>query len=273
MTSWKLDHVCAQPVSGYPLCPLPANQAVLAAYHVSARNRGKLAQREWQGGSVPRLRSDLLDDRLDDSVVTVGVEQCSKQFEIDPPHAELCIRFGATLAKIQIHHIRLVGHLIVEVPADLCDQGTQVYQVPHRPTSRNQRDRQTAKRVPHNHSIVAIPVQGSAHHIRIVFEARRAVLNRQVHRDYLVSRLTEKRSQTLPTPRTVPRAMHESERRHAASVMMMSDLAGRNRQPRGARPDPEDVHHDHRHRRSSTRRRQRQPRDGSPRAAPDTGTH
>jgi hypothetical protein len=236
MTSRKLDHVCAQPVSGYPLCPLPANHAVLAAYHGSTRDRGKLAQRERQGGRVPRLRSDLLEDRLEDSIVTVGVEQCSKQFEIDPPHAELFIRVGTPLDEIRIHHVRLVGHLIVEVPADLCDQGTQVYQVPHRPTSRNQRDRQTAKRVPHHHNIVAAPVQGSAHHIRIVVETRRAVLNRQVHRDYLMSRLTQKRSQTLPTPRTVPRAMHESERRHAASVMTMSDLAGRNRQPRGARP-------------------------------------
>src|ERR1700728_3013322 len=131
MTSWKLDQFCAQPISGYPLCPLPANQAVLAAYHVSARDRGKLVQREWQGGSAPRLRSDLLEDRLDDGVVTVGVEHCSKQFEIDPPHAELCIRFGASIAEIHIHHVRLVGHLIVEVPSDLCDQGTQVYQVPH----------------------------------------------------------------------------------------------------------------------------------------------
>jgi hypothetical protein len=57
MTSWKLDQFCAQPVSGYPLCPLPANQAVLAAYHGNTRDRRELGQRKRQSGRIPSLRT------------------------------------------------------------------------------------------------------------------------------------------------------------------------------------------------------------------------
>jgi hypothetical protein len=232
MTAWKLNQFCAQPVARNPFGPFPAKHAVLAAYHGSTRTRGKLGQRERQGGRIHRLLTQLLEGRLDDSVVTVAADPFPEQCEIHEPHAELRIGFSAPRVITQVRHVRLVGQLTVEALANLRDHGTQVHQVPHRSTSRNQRNRQTAKRVPHNHHIVAAPIEGSAHHIRIVFEARRAVLNRQVHHDYLMSRLTQKRSQTLPTPRTMKGAMHENERRHAASVMMMSDLAGRNPTPR-----------------------------------------
>ena len=236
MTSWKLDQFCAQPVAGYPLCPLPAKHTVLGAYHGSTRDRGKLGQRERQGGRVHRLRTQLPEGRLDDSVVTIGAGPFPEQCEIHEPHAELRIGFSAPRVITQVRHLRLVGQLTVDALANLRDHGTQVHQVPHRPTSRNQRNRQTAKRVPHNYNIVAAPIQGSAHHIRIVIEARRAVLNRQVHRDYLMSRLTQKGSQAFPTPRAVKSAVDQRESRHAQTLSQREGLRGSN---------PVDARHEH----------------------------
>jgi len=94
--------------------------------------------------------------------------------------------------------------------------------MPHRATSCDQRNGVAAVRVAHKHNVVIAPVQISTHHIGKGVEARRVVIDWQVHRDHGMSGPQQERSQPFPTPRAVPRTVYQGICRHAARVRIMT---------------------------------------------------
>jgi hypothetical protein len=70
----------------------------------------------------------------------------------------------------------------------------------------------------HKHHVVVAPIERGANHVGVGVEARRVLIDRQVHCDYVMTGPLEKRSQHLPAPRAVPRAVYQAECRHAVTV-------------------------------------------------------
>ena len=69
--------------------------------------------------------------------------------------------------------------------------------------------------MPYDHHIVITAPQGAAHCIRISVKVCRPIVRRQVGSDYAMARLLQERTQPFPTPRAMPRPMHQRKRRHS----------------------------------------------------------
>jgi hypothetical protein len=230
MTTGKLDEFSREPFTSNPFRPLKPEAPVVAANHRSRRNSGEFGQRTRQGVGERRVRPKTLNGSGSCRFVTVCVHECSSKSVIDPHIPRLCVEREPFVGS-GIKRVRLVMQLIVKAAPDLWDVGAYVHQMPHGSTSRNQRNHQTAVRVPHCYKVAVASNEGRAHHIGISVEAGRAVVDWQVHRDHVMTSLLEKRTQPLPTPRAVPRSMHQSKRRHCNRLDPSNRTRSRKRHP------------------------------------------
>jgi hypothetical protein len=218
MTPGKLYELGAEPVASNTLRPLGTENLILGTHHGSASNSGEFGKRKRHGVRVRCLGSKPVDGSLGKWLITVSEEQRTSNFEVDPCAPQL--RVGLTQPRIaqRIQHVGFVTQLIGQAPADVRDRGAQVHQMPHRSTSRDQRNRTTAEGVPDQQHIVVAPIESSANHVGVGIKARRPVIAGQIHRDHIMAGLLQERNQQLPAPRPVPSTVRQGKRRHAVIV-------------------------------------------------------
>jgi hypothetical protein len=167
MTTRELDEIGAEPVTSDSFRPLRANQLVIATDDVRTRDTRKLGKREWQGIRVSRLRSKPSDS-------------------------------AKPLPPTGIQKVRLIAQLVEHAPSNRGHQGAQIHQMPRRSSRCDQRNRVTAIRMPYDHEILIEPIECRAHNVGVGVEACRSILGRQLHSDYVMTRLLEKRNKQLP---------------------------------------------------------------------------
>jgi hypothetical protein len=227
MTAREFDDLRPCPGVGDSPRPLKPNRLVVSANNRSAWNRRVSGQRARHSVGVRRLRSKTFESSIGRRFVTVGIEQFSGKYVIDPRVPRLCVGLYRAVGS-WIEDFRLVAQLIAEAASNLWRIGAHVHQMPNGPTSCNQRNDQTAVRVPYCYHVAVAPVESRADHIGKVVAARRVIVDWQVHRDDVMSCLLQKRRKAFPAPRAMPCAMHQSERRHAESVGTYGPLSLRN---------------------------------------------
>lgn len=219
MASGELDNLSAKPVAGDSRCPLRPETTVIAADNGSTTHRWEFRQRTRLRVATYRLWAKTTDGRLRRRFVTVGVHEFLSKCAIGPQNARVCVPLQPRIDS-GIHHLRVAGELIGEAPADVWSVRTQIHQMAHWSTRSDQWDGEAAQRVPHKNYIAA-PLKRGTDHVGVVVEGRRGVIDRQVHRNDVMSSMLKMRRHPMPAPSVVPRTVNQRKSRHAQSVETM----------------------------------------------------
>jgi hypothetical protein len=189
MAARKLDDISANVASNSPL-PLRVQKLIIGANNRSTTDRGVFGQRERCSEWVRRLGPQPSEGGRDGVIVAVGVEQFSRNVDIDPCCSQLRVRLAQSLVPVRICDVGLLLTLVNEASSGGWNRGGQINQMSNRSPSRDQRTRGPAQRMSYDHDNVVAPIKGSTNHVGVrVKRRRRPVIARQIRRDHVMARL------------------------------------------------------------------------------------
>jgi hypothetical protein len=138
MAAGKLDDISANVASNSPL-PLRVEKPIIAANNRSTTDRGVFGQREGRGEWVSCLGPKPIEGGRDGVIVAVGVEEFSRNVDINPLQSQLLIRLAQSLVPVRICHVGLLLTLVIEAASGGWNRGAQINQMSNRSPSRDQR--------------------------------------------------------------------------------------------------------------------------------------